>query len=70
MKAFTDDDLNLLKEESVAEDYGGYQQVTISCDDLEALLARLEAAERVCKIPEVRDRFPIAIKAWKKACGE
>lgn len=38
--------------------------------DIKAILARLEAAENIVFIPEIKHRFPIAYKAWRKSKGE
>jgi hypothetical protein len=72
MEAFTDDDLKRLKE---SMDSGGWTQ-WMNRDKFEALLARLEAAEAVCKYelrmnPELlgsRANIPL-LKAWLKECG-
>ena len=75
---FTDEDLKRLKEESSAEDYSGYHQVTIDCADLDSLLHRLECAEKVIENPHHPSHvYPEdgcsgceALKAWWSSKGE
>ena len=69
---FTDDDLKRLKEESSAEDYSGYQQVTIDCADLDSLLHRLECAEKCIPYHECQDDLSTCphLEAWRSSKGE
>ncbi len=73
---FTDEDLKRLKEESSAEDYSGYHQVTIDCADLDSLLHRLECAEKVIENPHAPSMYEDgcsgceALNAWRSSKGE
>ena len=70
---FTDDDLKRLKEEAEI-----HKRIVITTQSgkglrLEALLARLEAAEECVKLMLQDIPLPLeekALKAWRKACGE
>ena len=63
---FTDDDLKRLKED-VNEEGSSYR---IPTEDLFALLARLEAAERVILETDERHLPLDAWQAWRKAAGK
>lgn len=69
---FTDDDLKLLKEkESMMGNH-----VPIYKPDLDALLVRLEAAERIVlwldgtPVDELRDGYEEMVSIWRKAAGK
>lgn len=66
--SFTDDDLKRLRDRTLP--YESLALIGVKSDLLNALLARLEAAEKVC---EEIERKPIChglIEAWRKACGK
>jgi hypothetical protein len=67
MNAFTDDELKRLKERI---DFVGLKD-----DEINALLARLEAAEKFCdawqcECSQACDTCTEALNAWRKACGK
>lgn len=69
LSTFTDDDLKRLKEylDSPGRKYWG---PGLSGDTTEALLARLEAAEK-CLEPSAGDIVPAQrYEAWRKAAGK
>lgn len=77
MSPFTDDDLKRLKEELTCalrlDDKYAYP-LQVSHPTLQALLARLEAAEWVCDGLENRSDTPdymkYRLKLWRKAAGK
>jgi hypothetical protein len=77
MTQFTDDDLKRLKGRytDVCE-CGGNHHLSPHRDELIALLARLEASERVCEalrrylVNQEHDDFDLALIAWRKAAGK
>lgn len=62
---FSDDDLKRLKVE-------GLRFGDISSEDFRALLARLEAAEKVCDLINSKAWVNVTqeLKAWRKASGK
>lgn len=75
---FTDEDMKRLKEESEV-----HKRIVITCQSgpplrLDALLARLDAAESVCQQVEIyiTDKTPLMyrmkelLRKWRKAKGE
>lgn len=67
-KAFTDDDLKRLKEIlDVSKGYGYKEQDHLGWDELVALLARLEAAERCLVMADQEDTL---YEDWKRAAGK
>lgn len=62
-KAFTDSDLRRLKELGPGDS-------TFTIDKIEALLDRLEAAEKVCEMSEEDDGYYEVYKAWMRAAGK
>lgn len=75
MRVFTDDDLKRLKEGlEVFVTYTG-QKLLIPKSDMEALIARLEAAEKFCSphpscnCAQECDYHSEAMKEWLKASG-
>ena len=77
---FKDEDLITLKaqlEEMIDTTKGPIPVINIGAKSLKALLARLEAAERVIqahgdleKENISYDKFVSLLKAWRKACGK
>lgn len=70
MNAFSDDDLKRLKEKILDGDFTSQET-----SDLEALLARLEAAEKALELHYEHSGFPeledeVAYQTWKKAAGK
>lgn len=65
----TDDDLKLLKEEA---DYWEYREspVEISCSDLKALLARLEASEKMIPLHHDTEAWERAYEKWMEIAGK
>ena len=87
--AFTDDDLKRLKnaEESNAkriESMGGEGSIVLTRLQADRFIARLEAAEKVCKLSQLEqashftegmgwestERVYEALKEWRKAAGK
>ena len=71
---FTDDDLKKLKKE-----FADWNFPRVDNNVMEALLARLEAAEKVCKfisdksyleLPDNAKRLATLELAWRKAAGK
>jgi hypothetical protein len=72
---FTDDDLKRLKEmcDSMDGKFESWNFVEKDGASIKALLARLEAAEKVCYYVENAtddELIPDAIEAWRKAAGK
>jgi hypothetical protein len=74
---FTDDDLKRLKESLHKTDDGCNEYCRPPCGELDALLARLEAAEEVCMAAnetvitgELFTQLDNAYNAWRKAAGK
>jgi hypothetical protein len=63
MMAFTDDDLKRLEEMLQR-----YDLSDVTFEQWNALLARLEAAERVCRAAHMVDEG--TMNAWRKAAGK
>lgn len=69
MMVFTDEDLKWLKEKD------GPIVIYMTTEDRDALLARLEAAEKICYVLLNTRSINMAatwdnLEAWRKACGK
>jgi hypothetical protein len=77
--SFSDDDLKRWKEKSAIGDKTMFHEMTVDHEIVRALLARLEAAEAVCRIlfakpfPLTSHQFVVlneAFQAWRNAAGK
>lgn len=68
---FNDEDLKRLKQHINDEDYN---IITVSSDKLEALIARMECAEKLCiyiyGYPDLVPYEKELLEAWRKAAGK